>query len=172
MTRFGPFLHIIQLVLFVLVQGLLINEIDLGPNTHPLLHILFILALPLELPVWLLMCIAFAYGVCIDTFTSTIGMHTSAMVLLAGARPIVLRLISPRDGYEPGQLPTISFMGIRWFLLYGAIMTLIHHIWYFFIEKMSFADAGDTLMRILLSSLATLILMIITQYLFFRLARR
>jgi hypothetical protein len=166
MTRLGPFIHIVRFILLVLIQGLIVNEIDLGRQVHPMIHLLFIMLLPIDLSAWLVMIIAFFYGLCIDTFTSTIGMHISACVLLAAVRPLVLRLLSPREGYEFGSTPNVQMLGVRWFVAYVSLLTFLHHLWYFFIEKFGFSDFFDTLSRAFLSTLASIVLIMLAQFLF------
>ncbi len=166
MSRLGPFIHIIRFIMLVLVQGLIVNEIDLGRQVHPMIHILFIMLLPIDWSSWLIMILAFFYGLCIDTFTSTIGMHISACVFLAAVRPLILRLLSPREGYEFGSSPGIQMLGLRWFTAYVSMLTLLHHIWYFFIEKFGFSDFFDTMSRAFLSTLASILLIMLTQFLF------
>ncbi len=87
-------------ILLILLQVLLFNNIQFSGYVNPYVYIMFILLLPVEIPSWLLLIISFFTGLIIDLFTGTPGMHTSATVLAGFVRPYVLRIISPRDGYE------------------------------------------------------------------------
>lgn len=167
MSRLGPFMHIIRFIVLLLAQGLIINHFDIHPNVHPMLYILFLLLLPIEWPAWLLMVIAFFYGLFMDAFTDTVGLHVSAMVFLAAVRPLVLRLFSPREGYEFGSEPGIHLLGARWFISYAAVCTFCHHFWFFMLEKFNFTDIGELFARTFLSTIATLVLLILVQYLFY-----
>jgi len=168
----GVVLHIARFIVLLLVQGLIINELDLGSNIRPMIYLLAILLLPVEIPSWAIMFIAFAYGVCVDMFTSTIGLHTSACILIAFFRPNIMRLIAPRDGYEPGVSPTLSHMGWQWFISYAGIMILIHHTWLFFLEVFNFSYMWSTFARVALSSMVSLVGLVLIQYLFFRATSR
>jgi hypothetical protein len=76
---------------------------------------------------WLLLIICFFTGLTIDFFCGSPGMHTSATVLAGFVRPYVLRLISPRDGYQAGSDPSMLIYGFNWFLIYTLIIVLLHH---------------------------------------------
>ena len=163
---------IIQLTLsffvLVFVQVLILNNIRLGGYINPYLYVLFILFLPLEIPNWFLLLLAFVLGLAIDMFSNTMGMHAAASVFMAFCRPQVLRIISPRDGYESGKSPTISTMGLNWFFAYSSILVVLHHIALFYIEVFRFSEFFPTLGRVLLSSILTIALILISQYLFYK----
>jgi hypothetical protein len=92
-------------------------------------------------------------------------MHTSATVLAGFIRPYVLRIISPRDGYEPGSDPSIMTYGLRWFLIYTLIIVLFHHIALFYLEVFRFTDFFRTLLRVLLSTLFSGTFILLLEYL-------
>lgn len=155
-----------RFVFLVLLQGLILNEVNLWQGMAiPYLYILFLLMLPLETPRWLELLLGLILGICIDMFTNTIGIHASACVLLAYIRPLYLKAIAPRDGYEYGQRPGIQDFGLSWFIKYASVLILIHHFWLFYVEVYSFKGFFNTLLRVILSSAFTLLLTIISQYL-------
>jgi len=155
-----------RFVLLVLLQGLILNEVNLWQGIAiPYLYILFILMLPLETPRWLELLIGLVLGLTIDMFTNTLGMHASACVVLAYVRPLYLKGIAPRDGYEFGQRPGIQDLGLSWFIKYAGVLILVHHFWLFFVEVYSLKGFFNTLLRVFASSILTLILAIISQYL-------
>jgi rod shape-determining protein MreD len=134
--------------------------------------VLFVILLPFELPAWIGLILAFLLGFFVDLFYGTMGMHMAACTLMGWARPAVLRFMMPRDGYEFGQQPTMQDMGRMWFLSYAAILIFIHHFLLFYIEIFSFREVGMTLLRILISTIATLLLVVVTQFLFYRAPQR
>lgn len=155
-----------RFILLVLLQGLILNEVNLWHGTAiPYLYVLFLLMLPLETPRWLELILGLFLGLTIDMFTNTLGLHASACVVLAYVRPLYLNAIAPRDGYEFGQRPGIQDFGISWFIKYAGVLILIHHLWLFYVEIYSFRGFFNTLLRVLASSTLTLILSIFSQYL-------
>jgi rod shape-determining protein MreD len=125
---------------------------------------MFILLLPVEIPGWLLLIISFLTGLTIDFFSGTPGIHTSATVLAGFVRPYVLRVISPRDGYEPGANPSMFAYGVRWFLIYTLVIVVVHHTALFYMEVFRFTDFFRTLFRVLLSSLFSIIFILLLEY--------
>jgi len=156
--------YILSFFLLVLLQVLILNNIQLGGFINPYVYILFILILPFNTPKWLLLILGFLLGFSIDLFTNTLGMHSSATVFIAFLRPFVLKIISPRDGYESETSPTVSFYGISWFIQYSTILVFAHHLILFYIEVFRFSDFFITLLRIILSSVLSLLIIFISQY--------
>jgi len=151
-------------VLLILLQVLLFNNIEFSGYINPYVYIMFILLLPFEIPAWLLLVISFFTGLIIDFFCGSPGMHTSASVLAGFVRPYILRLISPRDGYEPGSDPSMLIYGFRWFLIYTVLIVVIHHFVLFYLEVFRFADFFRTLLRVLLSSFFSVSFILLLEY--------
>ena len=160
--------NIIRFALLVLIQVLLLNNIQISGFIVPYIYILFILLLPFETPGWLLLISGFALGLSVDMFMQTLGMHTTATVFIAFMRPYILRMIAPRDGYESGSFPRIFYYGFGWFLRYTLILVITHHLILFYVEVFRFSDFFSTLLRVVLSSLFSVLLIILSQYFIFR----
>ncbi len=160
--------NIIRFIVLVLVQVLIIKNIELGRFINPFIYVLFIIVLPFETPKWLLLLIAFVLGITIDMFYDTAGMHAAACVFMAYIRPGILKLFSPRDGYELGTQPTIQYLGVPWFLSYSGILIFFHHLILFYIEIFRFSEFFSTFFRVIVSSIFTILLMVVSQYLFHR----
>ncbi len=156
----------LRFVILIIFQVLVLNNVELGGFINPYLYVFFILMLPLETPGWLLLLLSFLMGISIDLFENTAGMHASACVFMAFCRPYLLRLISPREGFDRGSKITIQKFGINWFLTYAGIMIFLHHFALFYLEVFRFSSFFSTLLRVILSSVFTLLLVVITQYLF------
>lgn len=151
-------------VLLFLLQLFVFNNIQFSGYVNPYVYILFILLLPVEIPAWLLLIISFFTGLIIDLMTGTPGMHTSATVLAGFARPYVLRLISPREGYEAVSGPSMFVYGFKWFLLYTIFIVLIHHTFLFYLEVFRLSDFFNTFLRVLLSSLFSVTFILLLEY--------
>ncbi|MBL0104745.1 MAG: rod shape-determining protein MreD [Bacteroidetes bacterium] len=161
-----------RFLILIAIQVTLLNHIQFSGYINPYIYILFILMLPVETPKWLLLPLAFVTGLTIDMFGSSGGMHAAASVVVAFARPGVLRLIAPRDGYESETKLTPHVMGFRWFITYISILVLLHHVTYFYIEVFRFSEFFVTLWKAILNSAITVALIVIGQYLFGRSSKR
>jgi cell shape-determining protein MreD len=160
--------NIVRFAILVGIQVLVIKNIELGRFINPFIYVLFIIGLPFETPKWLLLFSAFAMGITVDLFYDTAGMHAAACVFIAYLRPGLLKLFSPRDGYEFGTQPTIQYLGIPWFLSYSGILIVLHHLILFYIEVFRFSEFFSTFFRVIVSSVFTILLVVISQYLFHR----
>lgn len=155
-------------ILLLLIQILVMNNIGFSGYVNPYVYILFILLLPLQMPAWLLLIIAFFTGLSVDMFAATAGLHTAATVLAAFVRPYILSVIAPRDGYEQGDESGIKENGFRWFLLYAGLMVFIHHFALFYIEVFRFKHFFLTFARVILSSLFSILFIVLIQVLIIR----
>lgn len=158
---------IFSFLFLVLIQVLVLNNIQLGGFINPYVYVLFLLLLPLQTPKWLSLFLGFGIGFVIDLFSQTYGLHTAASLLMVYLRPFVLSLMAPRDDYEFGTRPTIRDMGLVWFISYAGILVLVHHVALFFLEVFRPAEFASTLLRAGLSTVFSLVLIVLTQFLTF-----
>lgn len=158
--------NILRFIFLVLFQVLILNNIQLSGYLNPFLYVLFILMLPFQTADWLVLVLAFVLGISIDMFANTGGLHAASCVLMAFFRKPILRLISPRDGYDVVEKPTIQQFGFGWFFSYAGILVLVHHLFLFYMETFSFSEFFSTLFRVILSSIFTLTLIFISQFFF------
>lgn len=150
---------------FVLFQVLILNNIQFSGLINPYLYILFLLLLPFETPKFILLLLAFLLGLSIDSFSDTMGMHSSACLAMAFVRPYLLKYISPRDGYELGSKPRLSEFGFSWYLRYSTLLVAVHHVVLFYLEAFTFDNFLYTLARSILSMFFTLVLILLSQFL-------
>jgi len=151
-------------ILLIVLQVLLFNNIQFSGYVNPYIYIMFILLLPVEIPSWLLLLLSFGMGLILDFYSGSPGMHSSATVLTGFVRPFILRVISPRDGYEARSEPSMMAYGFRWFLIYTVLIVLVHHTALFYIEVFRFADFFRTMLRVLLSSLFTVTFILLIEF--------
>lgn len=154
----------LMFVLLILLQVLVFNNIQFSGYINPYVYLLFILLLPFETPDWLLLTICFLTGFIVDLFSLSPGMHSFATVFAGFARPYVLRIVSPRDGYEPGSGPSMMTYGFRWFFMYAMLIVLIHHTSLFYIEVFRFQDFFRTFFRVIMSSVFSLVFILLLEY--------
>ena len=160
--------NLLRFVVLVLFQVLILNNIQLGGFVNPYVYVLFILLLPFETPPWLLLFSGFTLGLSVDLFVHTPGVHTIATVFMAFLRPQVLKIFAPRDGYEPGTFPRLSYYGFEWFFKYTLILVFVHHLVLFYVEVFRFSDFFSTFLRVILSTIFSTFLVVISQFFIFR----
>ena len=158
----------IVFIVAVLLQVLIFNNILILRVIAPFFYILFIILLPFNTPRALLLFLSFVLGLTIDIFTNTPGVHASACLLTGFLRPGVLQLISSRETLESVIAPRVGNMGFQWFTGYVTFLVIIHHFFLFFIEAFTFEGFLITLLRVILSSVLSVVLIVLSQFIIFR----
>jgi hypothetical protein len=155
-------------IALIMAQLLIFNNIEFSGFINPYIYILFVLLLPFYAPSFVLLVSTFLMGITIDIFLGTPGVHSTATVLAAFSRPAVMRLFSPREGYQSGTFPRLSQFGFEWFAKYTVMLVIIHHFSLFYLEVYTLHHFFATFFRALLSTLFTSLLLIGSQYFIFR----
>ena len=159
--------YTVMFISLVLIQVLILNYIQFSGYVNPYIYILFILLLPVSIPRYVLVLLGFLIGLVIDIFSNTPGMHASATTFIAFARPYIIDVISPRE-MDKSDYPGLSQYGFRWFLYYSAILIFLHHVFFFYVEVFSFINFFHTLFRSILSSVFSVFIIVLSQFLIFR----
>jgi rod shape-determining protein MreD len=142
-------------LILIVLQLLIFNNIEFSGYINPYIYVMFILILPVAIPSWILLLLAFLTGLVIDLFSGTIGVHAFATVMAGFVRPWVLSLNITAEASEPETSPSSYRSGLRWFLIYVVTVVMIHHLALFFVEIFSFRNFFHTVLRVLLSTAAT-----------------
>lgn len=156
----------VRFIILILLQVLIIQNIRLGAYVILFPYVLFILLLPFETPKLTVLFLSFVTGIVIDMFYDTAGLHAATCTLIGFSRYYILKLLSPREGYDVGLKPTIDSMGSVWFITYSAIIIFIHHLFFFYLEIFRFSEFFRTLLRVFLSTIGTFSLTYIIHFLF------
>jgi hypothetical protein len=159
--------YTVMFISLVLIQVLIFNQVQFSGFFNPYVYVLFIILLPLSAPRYAVLILAFLLGLTIDIFSNSLGVHSAATVFIAYVRPLVIRLISNRED-DRSDYPGLNQNKLRWFINYALIMVLLHHTLLFYLEVYTFANFFNTLYRVILSSLFSVIVIILSQFLVFR----
>lgn len=155
-----------RFILLVSLQVFLLNKINFFGYLNPYVYILFIMLLPFETPGWFLLLLAFLTGLVIDMFANTPGLNAAATVLMAFLRPAVINLVGNKPDYDQSGEPSMRDMGFQWFLPYAIMMVMIHHLALNLIDVFNFYEIGQTFLRVIISSIFTIIFILLAQYMF------
>jgi rod shape-determining protein MreD len=158
---------IIAFVAIVLIQVGVMNNLQFSGFINPYFYILFILLLPVNIPHYLLLLSGFLLGITIDIFSNTPGIHASATVFVSFLRPFLFNSYN-FDDKEKVMIPSLANIGVKSFMKYAVLMIVIHHFFLFYIEVFSFSGFFYTLLRCILSSIFTFVVILISQLLIFR----
>lgn len=149
----------------LLLQVFLFNNLNLSVYVNPLVYVAFIMLLPMEMkPVWVL-SLALLLGVATDFMLGTAGLNTIATLFTAFIRRPILLLMVGKESVAEGGIPCSARLGTGKFLRYATLLVTLHCIVFFTFESMSFAYFHLTLLKILLSSAVTIVLVYFAQLL-------
>ncbi|MCG8573434.1 MAG: hypothetical protein MI810_01000 [Flavobacteriales bacterium] len=162
----------LNFILVVLIQGLVVNNIQINEYLNPMVYPIMILMLPFEMNIMAAMIMSLLLGISVDAFSNTFGLHASSALLIGYLRSSVLGYIKPRDGFDNTLLPSIHDMGVSWFLLYASIILLLHHLWFFSFEILRLDLILLILAKAFLSLFFSLALVILFQYIFYKPSRK
>jgi len=155
------FLVILVLQVFVLDQAP-----QIIPYARPVLFFAFIIALPEMYDLWL-MGIAFTGGLLLDILYGTPGINAAACVLLAYLKVPLIRLIKKDE--EENSVPSghITYLGFTRYLIYILVVSLLFHFVTGFLSVFTFAQAGQTILRAIVNTIVSVILIYIFEIIFF-----
>ncbi len=165
--------HIIRFVILIAVQIMVLNNILFIGYINPYIYILFILLLPFDIQRWLILILAFCLGISVDAFQNTMGLHAFSCVLIAYCREPVLHFLLPQLKNKKQSYLEFSLQefGLQRALIYTGTLVIIHHFCLFILEAFQM-ELIRVFLRSLGSSIVTITLLIIIQYLLFKDAKR
>ncbi len=162
------FLQAIYFVIYVGLQIVFVRNLVIFDVAFCFIYVAFILLLPLDTDSVLLLLLSLVTGLLVDSFYDTVGIHAAACVLIGYLRPWVLRLITPRGGYEQNLRVSLEHMGNEWFFTYTLVLIFFHHLALFLIEASQWSLVPAALLKTVCSTAFTWIILLIIQYLFYR----
>jgi rod shape-determining protein MreD len=162
--------NIIRYILFILVQVFVLFQVKpLHQFVVPYLYFLYILWLPFNTPRITLTLIGFLFGLTLDYFTKTPGLHAAPCTLIAYLRPFLVNILIRQEGAEQNySSPSITSMGLAPYATYVFILTLIHNGYLVFLEWIEFGSFIYFLGKVLASTGVSMLLIFVTEILFFR----
>lgn len=164
MSRTG-ILQFLSFFIYLIIQVVLMKNLVVFNTGFCFLYIAFILFLPIETNTLVLMALGFALGFLVDIFYDSLGLHAGTLVFMAYLRNFWLSRITPQGGYDAGEGPTLAANGLQWFLVYTLPLIFVHHFALFFIEAGGFGLIGYTLLKVFVSTIFTLLIILLLQYL-------
>jgi hypothetical protein len=165
--------NIIRFILFILFQWYILDQI---PPLHrfivPYLYFLYILWLPFNMNRFWLLIIAFLFGLSLDFFTGTYGLHAAPCVLIAYIRPFLLNLLIPKDTAEQSYVePGRKSMGWAPYALYVGVLSFVHHFYLVLIEWLQFGNFVYFIGKVAGTTAISLLMILLVEMLFARTGR-
>jgi rod shape-determining protein MreD len=158
------FQNTIRFITLILIQVLVLNNIQFLGFINPYIYILAVISLPVKMPRWMSLLLAFGLGITIDMFTNTLGLHAFACVLLAFLRNPLINFFTTNED-NVNFTPSFRAFGIAPYIKFVVLRVLIHHFTLYYMEVFNFTHFLITAYRAGLSSLITISIILAWQML-------
>jgi hypothetical protein len=172
MIKKSEVILIISFFGYLFLYIFLFRNIALYNKAFCFIYLAFLLSIPIDSNRILALFVGLVTGLVIDIFNDSLGIHMAASIMMMYARYYFIRWLTPQGGYDGNALPSVTSMGLQWYLTYSVPLILIHQLCLFFIEAGGGSLFFFTLSKVLLSTLFTLFVIILLQYLFSSTAKR
>ena len=144
---------------FILLQCLILNNVNLFNAIHPLLYIYLIIYFPVINNRFIFILLSFLYGLTIDIFCDSAGIHAAACVSLAYFRPVFLKLFFGMTYIH--QVVKFKNIDIKQNIFYVSSLTVFHHYVLFFIEVFDSSKLFLVFEKTFFTSIFTIILVLL-----------
>ena len=153
------------LILILFLQVFVLNNIRFLGYVNPYLYIVFVFIFPLNKNRFLFLTLSFLYGLSIDFFSDTGGIHAFALLFISYLRLFFIQLFFKKSDldYLLFNLHKEPFGQV---FNYVVTLTFIHHFILISLANFSFNNMGGVLLNTLYSSIFTLILYFLGSYIF------
>ncbi|MCD7710317.1 MAG: rod shape-determining protein MreD [Porphyromonadaceae bacterium] len=157
--------HIVKVIFVVLLQVLMCNRIALWGVATPFFVVYLFSKIPTGTKTQLSIITAFFIGLIIDVFTGTLGVYALASVTAAFLQGPLLSLISYRDREKESFVPSFESLGRQRYILYLVLLTFVFCLVLFCAESFTFFSFWLTAVRIVSSTLLTVVVLLIVDLL-------
>lgn len=145
-------------VVVLFVQVFVLNNLSISPLVAPMVYIVLLLLLPIESSQWKMLGAGLLLGVLMDITMGTPGLNTLVTLPIAFfRRPLLFALGGLSSMSKEEGIPSVRRLGLR-FHRYFVVMIILHSLLFYFVEWLSFDNFGILVLRILCSTLCSLIL--------------
>lgn len=160
------FEYAVLFVIVVLLQFFLFNNLNLGVYINPLIYVAFIVLLPMEMATIGTLLLGLLMGVTMDVTMGTSGINTIALLFTSFIRRSLLTITVGKDELRDGGMPSTGRLGRVKYFRYTVIFILLHCFVFFTFESLAWRFYHLTLLRIILSTAVTVLLVYVCQLMF------
>ena len=157
--------YILQLIGWVLLQCILLNNMNLFGYANPALYLLFFMTYPAVADRALLLLLAALSGLAIDALSNTSGLYSCATLCVVFLRPLLIRLFFGQSfedqpvnllqaSYTLRVLYVLSFLLI-FHLIFSLLDTFQWQLWLYCLKKTLINVAFTTIVCLLVALLVS-----------------
>ena len=162
----GEVIKIIRrFLILAIIQVLILKYINIGWDGEIYIKLfiypVFVMLIPIKIPRALVILLAFVFGLFVDMFYDSLGLHTIGLVFIAWFRTILLKILEPIEGYKIDSSLTMKNFGFTWFLSYSGVLLFINVFIYFLFEAFAFEYFPEIIIKSILSFILSEVLIIL-----------
>lgn len=152
-----PTAQAFSFLLLFLIQTFALNNIHINNYTVLFIYPIAILILPMLLHKTLRLILAFGYGILLDVFSHTGGLHASSLTAMAFFIPFWGKLIYPKSQYSEESNFFVIETDWKKFLFFMLGCLFVHHLVIFSIESTN----ANELISILIKTISSLFISVL-----------
>jgi len=156
----------IELIRFILgglflalIQTLIFKEVNIAWWIKPMPYVYLFMILPINSNRFAVLIGAFFFGLTIDAFGGSLGMHTAACVTTVFVKNYIdLYFLDENSMQLQGmKYMQIDYKGWQWYGIYTFSIVLIHHLVFFLFDYFSWTALFTILMVSIASAVVSLL---------------
>ncbi len=160
--------HIGFAFLIIFFQIVVFNNLGISAYLVPFIYPSIIISLPRTANKSLVLLLGFSIGLIIDLFSNSGGTHAMGLTVMAFLQPHLLASMGPSDSSAEKNQASIYSLGFKNYLVFALILLFVHHFVVFTMEVFSFSNFNLTLIRVIFSTISSLVLLVLLQFIFVR----
>lgn len=150
--------YIILTLVVLFIQVFVLNNLSISPLVAPMIYIVLIVMMPIEFSQWKMLGVGFLLGILMDLTMGTAGLNTLVTLPIAFFRRPLLYALSGLSAISKEEgIPSVKRLGVR-FHRYIIVVIVLHSTLFYLMEWLSFDNLGTLLLRIICSTLCSLLL--------------
>ncbi|MFI3279653.1 MAG: rod shape-determining protein MreD [Rikenellaceae bacterium] len=153
MLRTLPYLSLFLVA--TLSQVFVFDSLSTSVYFAPLVYIVFIVLLPVETSRIMMLGAGVLTGYVMDVAMGTDGLNSIATIAVAYLRTPILKVIAGKKRAAERGVPSDLLFGEGDYIRYLAVMVFLHHVIFFAFESLSIANLFYSLLRFLVSGVAS-----------------
>jgi len=148
--------NLILAIILIITQVLLFNNINFMNSINPFVYLFFIIYYPLRHNRSLFIFVGFLFGIIIDVFSDTHGIHATATLIVSYIRPFLMKLFFGVS-YQH-QVVKFSSIEIKQNILYLLTIIFTHHFILFGLEVFVYSKLSLVLKNTIYTLLFTFLM--------------
>jgi hypothetical protein len=159
-----------RFVFYFFLQVVVFKNLDFSIGNFRFIHLVVypiaLFMLPMKTPKALVLLIAFVYGLLIDSFYNSPGVHAAALVFSCYIKELILKFLEPFEGYNINDVPTPAKMGMNWYISSMSLLLFLHCFTYFSVEAFSFVYFFQIFLNTIFTLIASMLVILLFQLIF------